>query len=600
MRHNERVHPVMAQTMVHQLLAQAAARGDAPALWRKVGRDWLPTSWREYAQRVQWAALALQSLGVRRGSSVAVMAFNREEWLVSDLAAMATGAMPVGLYTTASDEQLQFILGHAEVEVAIVEHTGFAERVLAMRAALPRLRHVVVMQGTATGALSWAEFLKLGLQGDAAQFHRQLAQVQPTDVASLIYTSGTTGHPRGVMLSHHNIGWATVQLTTCAHIREGEFLVSYLPLSHIAEQICSIYGPLLLGIQVYFAESLERVREAIKDVRPTVFFGVPRVWEKFKAAAEAAIAQQSPRRQRLIAWARRVSTAYHTAALNHEQQSVVLEAEYQLAQRLVFSKLKARIGFDRCWLFATSAAPISRDVLDFFASIDLVLREVYGQSEVSGPTSVNSETATRLGTLGRPMPGVDLRIADDGEILVRGGNVCLGYFKDPTATAELLQNGWLHSGDLGALDAEGYLTITGRKKELIVTSGGKKTAPVSLENLLAPLGPFGHVMVVGDERHYLTALFTLDPERVPRFAQAKGWPATPAALASHAPFLSWLREQIDGEVHPRVARFEQIRRFTVLPHEFSIAGGELTSTLKLRREHTAAKYASQINAMYEG
>jgi long-chain acyl-CoA synthetase len=276
-----------------------------------------------------------------------------------------------------------------------------------------------------------------------------------------------------------------------------------------------------------------------------------------------------------------------------------LEAQYRLAKRLVVDPLKARIGFDRCNVFATSAAPIGRDVLEFFASVDMVLREVYGQSEVTGPTTVNTQLYTRLGSLGKPMPGVEVRIAEDGEILARGANVCLGYFKEPAATAELIDSaGWLHSGDVGELDQEGYLRVTGRKKEIIVTSGGKKTAPANIETMLKSIDPIGNALVVGDNRNYLVALLAPDPEKTGAFGSSRNWPTTPSGLAAHEPFRRYLLEKIEAEVNPRLSKFETVKKIDVLPHDFTIDGGELTSTMKVRRKVCAEKYQARIEALY--
>jgi long-chain acyl-CoA synthetase len=304
-------------------------------------------------------------------------------------------------------------------------------------------------------------------------------------------------------------------------------------------------------------------------------------------------------RKRLVAWARDVTLRYQNIALAGLSMPLPLAAQYALAKQLVHGKLKERIGFDRCKVFATSAAPIGRDVLDFFASVDMVLREVYGQSEVTGPTTVNTQQHTRLGSLGRPMPGIEVRIADDGEILARGKNMCMGYFKDPVATAELIDSeGWLHSGDVGELDAEGFLRVTGRKKEIIVTSGGKKTAPSNIEAMLKAIEPLGNAMVVGDNRNYLVAILAPDPEKTAAFGAARGWPATPSGLAGHDGFRQYLHEKIEREVNSRLSKFETVKKFDVLPHDFTIDGGELTSTLKVRRKVCAEKYKARIEAMY--
>ncbi|MCU0699909.1 MAG: long-chain fatty acid--CoA ligase [Myxococcaceae bacterium] len=588
------------RTMVHQLHLQAERLADRPALWTKRQGTWLPTSWRQYATRVKDLALAFISLGLEPKQAVGIIGANREEWLVSALAATACQAVPVGLYTTSSPEQLQYILSHCEARILVVENVGFLERVLAVRERLPALEHIIVMdapQPLPEGVLRYDAELLRGHGLPEGPYFERLEAARPDDLATLIYTSGTTGHPKGVMLTHRNVCWTALALVDATGLGDDEVMLSYLPLSHIAEQACSIYGPLMRGIQVSFAESFDALGENLREVRPTVFFAVPRVWEKFKVKAEAGFAKQPPARQRTLAWARDVAARWHALTLEHRQPTLRLTAQYALAQQLVFRPLKARLGLDRCRFFATSAAPIARDVLDFFASIDVVLREVYGQSEVTGPTSVSTLEHTRLGALGRPLAGVAVRIADDGEILVKGENVCAGYFKNPEATAELIQEGWLHSGDVGELDADGYLRITGRKKEIIVTSGGKKTPPATLEGLLKSIEPIGQALVVGDRRPYLVALLTLDPEKLEAFrARNPGLVPAPQDTAFHA----WLEAQIAERVNTKVSRFETIKRFTVLPHDFTIEGGELTSTLKVRRSVCEAKYAKEIEALYAG
>ncbi|MFZ5440149.1 MAG: AMP-dependent synthetase/ligase [Myxococcota bacterium] len=589
------------RTMVHQLHEMAERLKDEPALWTKRGSEWVPTSWRQYAQRVKDFSLGLQSLGFAPKQAMTVMGFNREEWVVAALAAMGAGGTAVGVYTTSSAEQIAWLTEHCEAPIALVENEQYLDTLLSVRARLPKLQHVIVMDAPSSpreGVLTFGEVLERGARANEADYYARVEALEPQGVAQLIYTSGTTGNPKGVMLSHHNLCWTAVHLSECHRVGPGDMLLSYLPLSHIAEQVCTIYAPLLNGLQVSFAESFEKLGDNLREVRPTLFFGVPRVWEKFKAKAEAALASQPVPRQKIVAWARDVAARYHDDVLSHRQPSISVQAQYAAAKRLVFAPLKARIGLDRAHVLATSAAPISRDVLEFFASLDLPIAEIYGQSEVTGPTSVSTYSAMKLGKLGRPMPGVEVRIADDGEILVRGGNVCLGYFKEPAATAELLEDGWLHSGDVGRLDEDGFLEITGRKKEIIVTSGGKKTAPSNLEAFLKGIEPVGNAMVVGDGRNYLVALLALDPERVASFAAKHAFPGEPAQLVAHEGFRAYLREAIEREVNARVARFETIKHFDVLPHDFTIEGGELTSTLKVRRKVVAEKYADRIAKLY--
>jgi len=575
--------------------------GDRPALWSKRGGYYLPTSWREYAARVRHFALGLLRLGFGRGDTLCILSFNREEWVIAELAAMALGGVAVGLYTTSSPEQLAHVIAHSEARIALVENEESLERLARLRPRLPRLQTLMVMDPPASrpeGVVAFAEVLQSGMGRDEGPYWEAVNALEPEGLGTLIYTSGTTGAPKGVMLSHRNLVWTSWTLITMGMLEEGEILLSYLPLSHIAEQLGTIHCALAGGMQVYFAESLEKLGENLKEVRPTVFFGVPRVYEKLRARAEARLEELPGARRAVLKWAREVTLRRNLLALAQERVPAPLEAQYQVAKRAVLQPLKERIGLDRTRIFVTSAAPIGRDVLEFFASVDMVLREIYGQSEVTGPTSSSSFEATKLGALGRPLVGVEVRIAEDGEILVKGPNVCLGYYRDPEATAALLRDGWLHSGDVGYLDADGYLRVTGRKKEIIVTSGGKKTAPAPIEAMLKALPPVGNAMVVGEGRSYLVALVPLDPERVPAFARERGWPEDPEALAAHPPFVEDLRQRIEAQVNAQLARFETVKRFAVLPRDFTVDAGELTPTLKLRRAEIEASYARQIQALY--
>jgi long-chain acyl-CoA synthetase len=592
---------VLPKTLLHVLHDQVAKLGDRPALWSKKQGVYRSVSWREYGQRVRHLALGLVELGFCRGGALTILSFNREEWVVAELAAMAMGGVAVGLYTTSSPEQIEYVASHCESELMLVENERYLDLIQPLCGNLPKLRRIVVIDPPTNPrpeVVSYEEVLRLGRAADERAYWDSVAALQPAGLATLIYTSGTTGRPKGVMLSHRNLVWTAQQLSASTAFSNSDVALSYLPLSHIAEQICTIYGPLFNGVQVYFAESLEALPQNIQEVRPTAFFGVPRVWEKFKARIEERMASLPALQQRLISWARRITLERNHRVLAGERIPLRLELQYQLARKRVFAKLKQRIGFDRTRLFATSAAPIGKDVLELFASIDIIIREVYGQSEVTGPTSVSTEEGTRLGLLGRPMIGVEVKIADDGEILVRGENVCLGYYKDPAATAELIQDGWLHSGDVGELNAEGFLRITGRKKEIIVTSGGKKTAPANIESLLRSVPPLSQALVVGERRSYLVALLALDPEKARSFARERGMPESLSLLGRDSAFLKYLDEQIEQRVNSALARFETIKKFAIVPSDFSVEGGELTPTMKVRRAVVELKYADLIESLY--
>ncbi|MBN8227937.1 long-chain fatty acid--CoA ligase [Corallococcus macrosporus] len=593
----------LPKTMLHALHDQAARLEHRPALWSHHGGAYVPTSWFDYAQRVKRFALGLHALGFREGDPLGLLSFNREAWHVADLGAMALGGVPVGLYTTSSVDQLVYILGHCEARFLLVENAKHLATGLEVQKRLPALKHLIVVDAPTPlpdGVLRYADVLASGAKQDEDPYWDSVHALHPDALATLIYTSGTTGQPKGVALSHRNLAWTSKQLGDTMGFKdmEDERLVSYLPLSHIAEQIVSLHSPLLMGTQVYFADSLDALGKNLTEVRPTIFFAVPRVWEKFKSKAEEGLAAQPPLKRRLVEWARATALERNTRVLNQERVPSFMEAKFALAQRVVFQPLKTRIGLDRARLFSTSAAPIGRDVLDFFASIDVVLLEVWGMTEVTGPATVSTAECARLGTVGRPMLGVEVRIAEDGEILVKGGNVCLGYHRNPEATQELLADGWLHTGDVGQLDAEGFLRITGRKKEIIVTSGGKKTSPANIEELIKAVSPVGHALVVGDRRNYLVALLTLEPDRARRLAREKGWPEDVATLVNDPRLQQHLHEALERDVNPKLSRFEGIKRFRVLPGEFSIDGGELTPSMKMRRKVVEQKYADVIDALY--
>ncbi|MCP3166577.1 AMP-dependent synthetase/ligase [Myxococcus sp. QH3KD-4-1] len=594
----------LPKTMVHALHDRASQQEHRPALWTRRGRSYVPTSWFDYAQRVKRFALGLRTLGYGEGQPLGIISFNREEWHVADLAAMALGGVPVGLYTTSAVDQLEYILGHCEATVLVVENEKHLRTGLALRGRLPKLRHIIILDAPSTplpeGVLRYADVLEKGTGVDDKPYWDSVNALKPEALGTLIYTSGTTGHPKGVMLSHHNLSWTSRQLITAVDFKHksDSVIISYLPLSHIAEQVISLHCPLMLGIQVYFADSVEAMPANLKDVRPTFFFGVPRVWEKFKAKAEEGLRSQPPMKRRIVAWARGVASELHARAQRHERIPVLLEAQYKLAQRLVFEPLKTRIGMERVDFFATAAAPIGRDVLEFFASIDMFIHEVWGMTEVAGPGTVNTREAAHLGTVGRPLIGVEVRIAEDGEILVKGGNVCMGYYKNPEATQELLEGGWLHTGDVGQLDGEGYLHITGRKKEIIVTSGGKKTAPGNIEELIKSLPGVGHAVVIGERRNFLVALLALDVERCRALAQEKGWPADLKTLSQDARLRQLIQEGLDRDINPKLSRFETIKRFVILETDLTVDAGDLTPTLKVRRKAVEQKHAALIESMY--
>jgi long-subunit acyl-CoA synthetase (AMP-forming) len=587
----------MPDTILEIFDATARAHADRPAMARKRDGAWEKTTWRRYRDDVRQMARALVATGVEPGRGVVILAFNRPEWYVANLGAIAAGARPAGIYTNSTPEQCRYIAEHAEAAVAVVEDRGSLERLLGAGGRPAGLRAIVLMDGAATGAgvLTWVDFLARGSAVHDAEVDRRTAAATPDDVATLIYTSGTTGTPKGVMLTHRNLAFIAVKAREILPIAVGDRLISYLPLSHIAEQVVSHLLSLATGATVHFAESLEKLPENLREVRPHLFLGVPRVWEKVQAGIQAAGAQASPLRRRIAAWARGVGLAGGYA----DQEGRPRPWSYGLADRIVFSKVRKRLGLDEARMLVVSAAPIAKETLDFFQSLALPIMEVYGMSECTGPTTMSLPHRYRLGRAGYAIPGTELKVAEDGEILMRGPHVFKGYYKSDDATRETLDaEGWIHSGDLGEIDADGFLRITDRKKEILITSGGKNIAPQHLEGKLKQIPAVSQAVAIGDRRPYVVALLTIDPVRVAAEAEKAGSPArTPEEAARCPVFRAHVEKQVEA-VNATLARYESIKKIALLPKELSVEAGELTPTLKLKRRVILERHRDAIEGLY--
>ncbi len=588
----------MADTVIEVLESTAQRAGSRPALRVKRAGEWRTTSWTEYAAQVRQVAKGLLALGLQPGQGVVIMGYNRPEWFIADLAAIAAGGVPTGIYTTSAPEQVRFITDHCAAAVAVLEHRGYLETFLSLWPQLPKLKAVVLMEGESheDGVRSWGWLRDLGGGVADADLQARLDAQRPDDLATLIYTSGTTGEPKGVMLSHRNIVWTADQVANAFDLGGDESVISYLPLSHIAEQIVSLHGPMARGACTWFAESLEALGDSLREVHPDVFFAVPRVWEKIQAKMQAAGAASSATRKKLVAWARRVGLAAGYAEQGRGRRPLL----YPLANKLVFDKVRQRLGLERAQICATSAAPIALDTLEFFLSLGIPILEVYGMSECTGPATFSMPNRYRTGRAGFAIPGTELVTADEQqEIRMRGPHVFLGYFKNEAATREALDSdGWLHSGDVGVIDDDGFLRVTDRMKELIITSGGKNIAPQLIEGKLKAIPGVGQAVVLGDRRNYVAALLSLDPERLPIAAAAAASPArTPEEAATCPRFRAFLEAQVEA-VNGTLARYESVRRFAVLPAQLTVEGGELTPTMKLKRRVIAERYAAEIAALY--
>ena len=590
-----------ADTILHRLANNARTRPNAPAYYEKQGQAWVPTSWQAYNGQVRQAAKALIALGFQPGNIVTVLGFNTPEWVIVDLASMLAGGAVAGIYTTNSPVECKYIVEHSESPIILLENKSQWDKIKQVRDDIPTLKHIVMMRGNEVDddmTMSWEQFLAQGNSISDAQVDDSLDSLRPEQLATLIYTSGTTGPPKGVMLSHDNLAFTSDTSVPLLQLNANDSVLSYLPLSHIAEQMFTIHTAITAGYQVYFAESLEKLADNLREVTPTVIFGVPRVWERFHAAVSARLAEAHGARAKIAAWAQDVGKKAWAEKHQGRQPAGLLGLQYKLADRLVFSKLKPALGMTKVRHCITGAAPIQKEILEFFSGLDIPIYEVYGQSEDCGPTSTNRPRATKYGTVGQAWPDVEVKIAEDDEILVKGRNVFLGYYKNPQATADDLQNGWLHSGDLGKFDSDGYLSIIGRKKEIMITAGGKNIAPKNIEAALKNVDLIAEAVIIADRRRFISALVTLEPAALAKFAEENGLQGQ-ADLHKNQAVIDAVQKGIDEKCNAHFARVEQVRKFAILPRQFTVEDGELTPTQKIKRRIINQNWETEIESMYE-
>ncbi len=583
----------------------AQRRGDALAYKVKVAGEWQSATWTEYGGEVRQTAKALIALGLQPGQATSIIGFNRPEWTIFHAASMSAAGVPAGIYTTNSPEELQHVVNHAEAIALLIQDDVQWQKVLQVHQQMPSLKTVIMMRESQVPAdvpdglnvLSWMDFSALGNDVDDATLDERLDSLRPEMLATYIYTSGTTGPSKAVMLTHENLQWTSETMLNLWNLDSEDVLLSYLPQSHIAEQMFCIHAPAVRGFCVSYADTPYTVADNIKEIRPTRFFGVPRVWERFVEGLSERFAQASGLKAKLATWARGVGTQVTDLRNRGQEPSGLLALKYKIANRLVFSKVKEALGFDRTKTFLVGAAAISPDVLEFMGSLDINIWEIYGLSESCGPVAVNWGGSARFGTVGKAIPGTELMLAADNEVLTKGKNIFSGYYKDEEATTATLKDGWMYTGDLGEYDKDGFLNIVGRKKDIIITSGGKNIAPKNIEAALMGTDLFTHAIVIGEGRRYITALLTLDEEMINRFI-AEHNISDQESISTNPALIEAVQKRID-EVNTRFARVEQVRNFYIAPSQFSIERGELTPTLKLKRQVILNEYADQIDEMYE-
>jgi long-chain acyl-CoA synthetase len=594
-------------TLPKALAEMAGKQPGRVALRRKELGVWQDISWSEYLRKVRQVALGLHDLGVKRGDHVAIIGENRPEWLYSALGAMSIGATFVGVYTTNPAAECEYVVGHSESVVYICEDEEQFDKALVFRSRTPKLRKMIVwdMEGLRhfpdPMLMSFDDLLAQGGRLDRetpSLFNELVAQGRTEDIAGIIYTSGTTGPPKGALLTHEGYLWVGRQAGAVTRASRDDETISFLPLNHVYEQIFDLMVHMTVGHIVNFTENTDTVMTDMQEVSPTLFHAVPRIWEKYYSGIVLKMGDATWFKRSVYGLALKIGAAYNGAKLKDESPSLPLTLAYRLAYFAVFRKLKERLGFDRVHLGFSGAAPISHNILKFFQSIGIPIREGYGMTETTGITHMSEEHRFKLGTVGRALPETEVRIAEDGEILVRHRGIFKGYYRDEENTRMALHDGWMHTGDVGEVDAEGYLKITDRKKDLIITAGGKNIAPQYIENLLKFSPYINDAVVIGDGRKYLTAMIVIDEENVTKYAQDnKVQFTTFASLTRSEEVLKLIQEEVN-QVNSQMARVENIRKFRILDKKLYTEDGEVTPTMKVKRKAINEQYRELIESMY--
>lgn len=590
------------ETLVEVFNQQVEKLGDRVALKRRNGDLWESITWREYGKAVKEVGLGFVSMGFEPGEIVSIFSNNRPEWHFADLGCMAMGGVTVPIYQTSAEDQIEYILGHAETRYIVVQDDDFLQKILKVKDQLPKLEKAVLMEGTSDDdfVMTLDELREAGRQHaekNQTAYEERCKGVKGDGLATLVYTSGTTGRPKGAEITHHNIVWTVDSISQVISSDENDRILSYLPLSHILERLSSHFNQIYIGFQTWFADSVDTLVRDLGDCRPTIFVAVPRVWEKAYGRIKEGL-EESKGLQHTLAM-KALDLGKRRVALEQEGKALGVwdSIVHGLLGKIVFGKIQNQLGLDAARICVSGAAPLAAEIMEFFSAIGLPICEGYGQTEDTGPTSLNPPEKIKIGTVGPALPGVTVKIADDGEILVKGDNVFRGYYKNPEATAETLKDGWLYSGDVGELDDDGYITITDRKKDLIITAGGKNIAPQELEGRIKFGQLVSQAVVIGDRRKYLTALVTLDPEALEKWAGEKGKKFDMEALCRDDDVRAEVQKAID-ETNAHFSRTESIKKFEILSRDFTIDDGEMTPSLKVRRRTIVDKYADTIESMY--
>jgi long-chain acyl-CoA synthetase len=583
-------------------------RGDRVAMREKDLGIWRAITWREYGLRARHTGLGLVALGLRPGDVVSIIAENRPEWLYTDMGTLAVAGVTNGIYTTDAPRQVEYIVNDSGSRFFFAENEEQLDKILEVRARCPQLVKIVVydMDGLHgfrdEQVMPFEALLGLGAryEGEHPGAWDALVELpKPDDLAILVYTSGTTGPPKGAMLSHRNILFQLGYADFLAEPREGDQQLSFLPLSHVAERTFTVFYPLRTGATVNFAESIDTVPENIREVAPAVFFAVPRIWEKFYSAVALRMREATWLGRLAYRWALGVGMRVAAARIAGRRPPIAQRLLYRIADFLVLDNVKRSLGLHRARGAATGAAPIAPDLIRWYVALGIDMREVYGQTENCGLATAMPADRIKLGTVGVARAGTEVRVSPAGEILLKGPHVFLGYYKSPAKTAETVIDGWLHTGDVGEIDADGFVRITDRMKDIIITAGGKNVTPSEIENQLK-FSPFiSDAVVIGDQRKFLSCLVMIDPETVAQFAQERNVPFTDFASLCRAKEVQDLIWSEIERVNRQLARVETIKTFRLIEQVLTPEDEELTPTMKLKRSFVNRKYKDVIDSMYE-
>jgi long-chain acyl-CoA synthetase len=585
-----------SKTLADLLPLAAQIYGDKPAVRYKDGEQWVDRSFGEVLEIARPLGLGLTELGIEKGDRVAILGNTRPEWSYFDFAALSIGATVVPIYQTNSAEECRYVLENSDAKVVVVEDDEQLAKIREVRSQLPQLENVVLMVGEAGDAISTAALTSKGEAADPALWEQRYSSVTPADICTFIYTSGTTGPPKGCVISHGNYRAMLDMVNETSVIEEGDVSYLYLPLAHSFALLIQ-FGSFDLGTTIaYWERDPLKILPNLAELKPTYFPSVPRIFEKIYTAATSGMEKEGGLKKAIFDWSIRVGKKMREVERSGRKPGFLLSREYAFADKKVLSKIRGLFG-GNLRLAVSGAAPINPEILRFFDAAGVLVLEGWGMTETSTAATISQPDDFKVGTIGKPFPGCEVKIADDGEILVRGPNVFQGYHKNPEATAETIVDGWLHTGDIGEIDPEGFIKITGRKKDIIITAGGKNITPANLEAEIKQHPLVSQCVVVGDRRPYLVALVTLDPEEAVAYSKEHSLPEDPVTLAANPDVHVSIMAHVD-EINKNFARVEQVKKVTILPHDLSQETGELTPTLKVKRAVVAQKHEQEIEQLY--